>query len=131
MTAVVFSPSAFKVRYPEFSAVDDVRLSAFFDEATLYLSNTDKPVKDVVKRAMLFNMLVAHIATLGGVLASNSPAPVGRVASAGQGSVNVSTEYMQPGSYAWFVQTQYGAAFWQATVKYRSFRYYPCPTVVT
>jgi len=131
MTAVAFNPSAFKVRYPEFLAVDDARLSAFFDEATLYLSNTDKPVVDVIKRAMLFNMLVAHIATLGGVLSSNSPAPVGRVASAGQGSVNVSTEYLPAGSQAWFVQTQYGAAFWQATINYRSFRYYTNPTVVT
>lgn len=131
MTAVVFDPNAFKVRYPEFISVDNSRLTAFFEEATLYLSNTDKPVKDVVKRAMLFNMLVAHIATLGGVLASNSPAPVGRVASAGQGSVNVSTEYLPAGSQAWFVQTQYGAAFWQATVQYRSFRYFSCPTVVT
>jgi len=131
MTAVVFSPSAFKIRYPEFSAVDDVRLSAFFDEATLYLSNTDKPVVDVIKRATLFNMLVAHIGSLGGVLANNTPSPVGRVASAGQGSVNVSTEYLPAGSHAWFTQTQYGAAFWQATVQYRSFRYYPLQTVVT
>jgi len=130
MTAVVFDPNAFKVRYPEFTAVDDARLTAFFDEATLYLSNTDKPVVNVVQRAMLFNMLVAHIASLGGVLANNTPAPVGRVASAGEGSVNVSTEYMQPGTYAWFVQTQYGAAFWQATVRYRSFRYFPLATVV-
>ena len=130
MTAVVFDVIAFKARYPEFNAVDDVRLSAFFNEATLYLSNTDKPVKDVVKRATLFNMLVAHIASLAGVLANNTPSPVGRVASAGQGSVNVSTEYLPLGTHAWFTQTQYGAAFWQATVQYRSFRYYPNPTIV-
>ena len=130
MAAVVFDANAFKVRYPEFTAVDNVRLSAFFDEATLYLSNTDKPVPNVVQRATLFNMLVAHIATLAGVLAGNSTAPVGRVASASQGSVSVSTEYLPAGSHAWFTQTQYGAAFWQATVKYRSFRYYPCATIV-
>lgn len=131
MTAVIFDPVVFKVRYPEFTAVDNARLSALFSEAQLYLSNTDKPVTDPIKRAVLFNMLVAHIASLSGVLAGNTPAAVGRVASAGLGSANVSTEYLPAGTHAFFTQTQYGAAFWQATVQYRSFRYYPNPTVIT
>ena len=129
MTAVIFDAVAFKVRYPEFTAVDNARLSAFFDEAQLYLSNTDNPVINPVQRAILFNMLVAHIASLNGALGGGA-LPVGRTSSAGEGSVSISLEYLPAGTHAWFTQTQYGAAFWQATVQWRSFRYYPNPTRV-
>lgn len=133
MTAVVFDPAAFKLRYPEFSAVSDVLLGLYFNEATLYLSNSDcSPVQNLTRRAMLLNMLVAHIAYLSGALnpggASGGPAPVGRASSATEGSVSASLEYAVPGTAAWFAQTQYGAAFWQATISLRSFRYIPEPT---
>lgn len=130
MTAVVFDPAAFKARYPEFAAVGDPLLQACFGEAGLYLSNTDNsPVQNVTRRAVLLNMLTAHIAALGGALSSDGqPRPVGRVSSATEGSVSASMEYLAPGSSAWFAQTQYGAAFWQATSSLRGFRYIPQPT---
>lgn len=132
MAAVIFDPAAFKARYPEFAAVPDATLQACFDEAGLYLSNTDRPVPNVVRRAMLFNMLTAHIAFIGGALtADGQPRPVGRVSQASEGSVSASFEGVPPtpGSGAWFMQSQYGAAFWQATSAIRGFRYVPCPTV--
>jgi len=130
MTAVVFDPAAFKARYPEFAAVGDPLLSACFDEAGLYLSNSDNsPVQNLTRRAVLLDMLTAHIATLGGALSSDGqPRPVGRISSATEGSVSASMEYLAPGSSAWFAQTQYGAAFWQATSSLRGFRYFPQPT---
>ena len=130
MTAVVFDPAAFKARYPEFAAVGDPLLQACFGEAGLYLSNTDNsPVQNVTRRAVLLNMLTAHIAALGGALSSDGqPRPVGRVSSATEGSVSASMEYLAPGSAAWFAQTQYGAAFWQATTSLRGFRYIAQPT---
>lgn len=130
MPAVVFDPAAFKARYPEFAAVADPLLSACFEEAGLYLSNADNsPVQNVTRRAVLLNMLTAHIAALGGALSSDGqPRPVGRVSSATEGSVSASMEYLAPGSSAWFAQTQYGAAFWQATTSLRGFRYIPQPT---
>ena len=130
MPAVVFDPAAFKARYPEFAAVANPLLSACFDEAGLYLSNTDNsPVQNLTRRAVLLNMLTAHIAALGGALSSDGqPRPVGRVSSATEGSVSASMEYLAPGSSAWFAQTQYGAAFWQATTSLRGMRYIPCPT---
>ena len=130
MPAVVFDPAAFKARYPEFAAVGDPLLQACFGEAGLYLSNTDNsPVQNVTRRAVLLNMLTAHIAALGGALSSDGqPRPVGRVSSATEGSVSASMEYLAPGSSAWFAQTQYGAAFWQATSSLRGFRYIPQPT---
>lgn len=130
MTAVVFDPAAFKARYPEFAAVGDPLLQACFGEAGIYLSNTDNsPVQNVTRRAVLLNMLTAHIAALGGALSSDGqPRPVGRVSSATEGSVSASMEYLAPGSAAWFAQTQYGAAFWQATTSLRGFRYIAQPT---
>jgi hypothetical protein len=130
MTAVVFDPAAFKARYPEFAAVGDPLLQACFGEAGLYLSNTDNsPVQNVTRRGVLLNMLTAHIAALGGALSSDGqPRPVGRVSSATEGSVSASMEYLAPGSSAWFAQTQYGAAFWQATTSLRGFRYIAQPT---
>ena len=131
MAQVVFDPTAFKARYPEFAAVSDSTLSACFTESGLYLSNADDSiVQDLTRRAMLLNMLTAHIAYLGGALSADGQArPVGRVSQAAEGSVSASFEYLQPGSHSWFTQTPYGAAFWQATSSLRGFRYRARPTV--
>lgn len=132
MPAVVFDPAAFKARYPEFAAVADPTLAACFDEAGLYLSNSDNsPVQNLTRRATLLNMLTAHVAYIGGLLSADGmPRPVGRVSQASEGSVSATFEGVPPtpGSGAWFRQSQYGAAFWQATSSLRGMRYIPCPT---
>ena len=133
MAAVVLDPTAFKARYPEFAAVADATLTACFNEAGLYLSNADNsPVQNITRRATLFNMLTAHVAYLGGLLSADSmPRPVGRVSQASEGSVSAAFEGVPPtpGTGAWFQQSQYGAAFWQATSSLRGFRYVSRPTV--
>ncbi len=129
MTAVVFDPTVFKARYPEFSAVSDALLASYFTEATLYLSNSDaSPVQNIPRRTLFLNMLTAHVAYLGGALNNGSPVPVGRTSNATEGSVTVGLEYLAPGSAAWYVQSIYGANFWQATSGLRSFRYVCQPT---
>jgi hypothetical protein len=130
MSVVVFNAAAFKARYPEFAAVADLALSACFDEAGLYLSNKDNsPVSNVTRRALLLNMITAHVAYIGGLLSADGmPRPVGRISQASEGSVSASFENLTPGSAAWFQQTQYGAAFWQATTSLRGFRYIAQPT---
>ena len=132
MPAVVFDPAAFKARYPEFAAVANPTLAACFDEAGLYLSNTDNsPVQNLTRRATLLNMLTAHVAYIGGLLSADGmPRPVGRVSQASEGSVSAAFEGVPPtpGSGAWFQQSQYGAAFGQATSSLRGMRYIPCPT---
>ena len=130
MAAVVFDPTAFKARYPEFAAVPDATLTACFMEAGLYLSNADNsPVQNLTRRATLFNMLTAHVAYLGGLLSADGmPRPVGRVSQASEGSVSAAFEGPPPGSAQWFQQSQYGAAFWQATSNLRGFRYIAQPT---
>ena len=130
MAAVVFDPTAFKARYPEFAAVADATLTACFNEAGLYLSNADNsPVQNITRRATLFNMLTAHVAYLGGLLSADGmPRPVGRVSQASEGSVSAAFEGPPPGSAQWFQQSQYGASFWQATSSLRGFRYLAQPT---
>ena len=130
MPAVVFDPAAFKARYPEFAAVADPTLAACFDEAGLYLSNSDNsPVQNLTRRATLLNMLTAHIAFIGGKLAADGmPRPVGRLSQAGEGSVSAAFEGPPPGSAQWFQQSQYGSSFFQATTSLRSFRYVARPT---
>lgn len=125
---VTFDAAAFKIRYPEFSAVSDLTLGAYFDDAGIYLNNTDGSPVEVGRREKLLWMLTAHIAVLSGALTGGVVAPVGRASQASEGSVSASMEYLPPGSQAWFVQTQYGAMFWQATVSLRGFRYAAKPT---
>ena len=130
MGVVVFNAANFRARYPEFAAVPTATLSAYFSEATLYLDNTDgSPVDSLVRREMLLNMLTAHVGCLSGALSPDgNQLPVGRVSAGAEGSVSASLEYMTPGTHSWFTQTQYGAAYWQATLNYRRFTYIPQPT---
>lgn len=130
MASVVFNPTTFKARYPEFAGVADATLSAFFDETGLYLSNADNsPVQNITRRALLLNMLTAHIGFISGALSADGlPRPVGRISQAGEGSVSAAFEGPPPGSAQWFQQSQYGASFWQATSGLRGFRYIAQPT---
>jgi len=127
MAIVIFNPTTFKARYPEFASVSDFSLQECFNDATLYLDNTDiSPVYNITTRTQLLNMLTAHIAFLGGFLSLQPMArPVGRVSQAAEGSISSSFEDLTPASAAWFQQTQYGASFWQATASLRGFRYIP------
>ncbi len=132
-----FNPATFVGRYPEFTAAYNANPTLFasmFAEAGLYLNNTDcSVVQDVNLRGVLLNMLTAHIAFLSGVLtADGQPRPVGRVSAANEGAVGATFDFTPatPGSGAWFQQSAYGAAFWQATTCYRGMKYFAQPTQV-
>jgi hypothetical protein len=125
---VVFNPAQFLIRYPEFASVDPGLLQAYFDEATIYLSNTEcSVVRNIEPRALLLNMLVAHIAAINAGVNGQPASPlVGRVNTATEGSVSVGTAMDGvPGTAAWFMQTKYGSSYWQATAQYRTARYIP------
>jgi len=128
MGVVVFSASAFKTRYPEFSTVGDTVLDAYFSESTIYLNNTESSrVQDVGQRGVLLNMLTAHLAALYSGVSGRPPVGVvGRINSATEGSVTVAAD-MGPvtNSQAWYLQTKYGAQYWAATAQYRQMVYRP------
>lgn len=129
MAIAVFDYTAWSARYPELAgAVDQTLATALFAEAGLYLDNTDlSPVQDVSTRLVLLNMLVAHLAALGGALDGGSPSGiVGRVTSATEGTVSVQADTgIEAGTAEWYALTNYGFGFWAATKRYRSMRYRP------
>ena len=126
---VVFAYLTWSTRYPELAQyVTPEQAQLFFNEATLYCDNTaSSPITDSSvngQREMLLYMLTSHIIALNANLAAPASTLVGRISSANQGSVSVSTENNYPaGSVQWFQQTKYGASFWGATRRFRSFVY--------
>ena len=126
---VAFNYDNWALRYPELALyVLKPLAQIYFNEAGLYCDNTaSSPVADWSvggQRDMLLQMVTAHIAALNAALGAPSAPLVGRIASAGEGSVNVSLQNdYPPGSAQWFQQTKYGSAFWGATKQFRSFRY--------
>jgi Protein of unknown function (DUF4054) len=125
---VTFNYPMWVARYPEFSGyVLEPQATSYFTEAGLYVRNDGGgPVNNVLIQTLVLNMLTAHIAMLSVGTAANpvlAPPPVGRVSDATEGSVHAAFEMNAPGSAAWFMQTQYGAAAWQALAPYRTMRY--------
>ncbi|HEJ7052523.1 TPA: DUF4054 domain-containing protein [Serratia marcescens] len=129
MAVVTLDIASFRAMYPEFYNVTDAILPFLFDQSTDYLNNTDYSlVDDVVKRERLLYTLMAHLAYVryGDNRKRGGSGMVGRIASATQGSVSVSSD-LGPIEfrYAWYTQSPYGMDFWQATKVYRMANYYP------
>lgn len=130
MTGVVtFSYPQWAARYPELAAaVLQPEAQAYFDEACLYLNNTAlSVVRDLAARALILNMITAHIAQLNRKVSGALASPiVGRISSATQGSVTVQAAFEgAKGSAQWWLQTPYGTAAWQALARYRTAHYRP------
>lgn len=130
MAVVAFVQASFLEEYPEFVptiANYPTAAKVCFANACLYLDNTETSRVPDPPRGALLMMLTAHILTLRfGVNGKVPSGLVGRVASAGEGSVNVSAD-MGPttASSAWYQQTQYGASYWRASAPYRRAIYVP------
>jgi len=125
---VTFDPTAFVARFPEFAAVTADTLTAYFNEATLVLDNTDaSAVQQIEQRTPLLWLLTAHLAALYSGVNGQTPAQlVGRINNASEGSVSVATDYgTQPATAAWYLQTKYGAQYWQMTASIRAMQYVP------
>jgi hypothetical protein len=124
----IFDVASFRAAYPAFATnPPDATLQMYFALAgEVWLRNDGTgPVRTVALQTALMNMLVAHLTQLFSGPDGNDPSGlVGRIASATEGSVTVSTEYQSTMNSAWFDQTPYGAAFWQATAAFRSFPAY-------
>lgn len=132
MGVAAFDYPLWAATYPEFATVDETTATVQFDTATLFLDNTDcSPVRDVTRRLTLLNMITAHLVKLFVPVASVAPGGlVGRISTATEGSVTVSTDYAKANTNleAWWVQTKYGAMYWAAMAAFRTMRYVPGPT---
>jgi hypothetical protein len=133
MAVVAFDYNTWITRFPEFTTTPNIATLAplMFAEASLYVSNTDaSPVTDLGVRALILNLVTAHLVFINYGAGPNGPSSlVGRISSATEGSVSVNTAYAEakPGSRAWFDQTKYGAQAYAALGPYRRFRYVPQP----
>lgn len=129
---VVFEPALFKVAFPEFATVDDLRLQAYFDRAELQLNNScGSRVRNAVLREKLLNLLVAHFAALYSGVSGQPPSGlVGRISEGQEGTVSASVDWgalISP-SQAYYLQTPWGAEYWQATARFRQAVYLPAPS---
>lgn len=129
MAIVVLDIPKFRAMFPEFSNLTDAQLPFLFDQSTDYLNNSEYSlVEDAVKRERLLYLLMAHLVYLryGDTNGNGGSGMVGRLSSASEGSVSVSSDAGQiEFRYMWYTQSPYGMDFWQATKVYRMANYYP------
>lgn len=120
---VVFDPAEFRLLYPSITATDE-QLEMYFAMAETFLDNTEcSIVKDLDARKTMLYLLVAHIALLSQQAENGNPV-VGRISNATEGTVSVGLDYGTMGNNErWYLQTPWGAMYWQLTKKYRSMVY--------
>ena len=120
---VVFDSSEFRLLYPSISATDE-QLEMYFAMAETFLDNTEcSIVKDLDARKTMLYLLVAHIALLSQQAENGNPV-VGRISNATEGTVSVGLDYGTMGNNErWYLQTPWGAMYWQMSKKYRSMVY--------
>ena len=133
MSVVTFDPVAFLARFPELASVPTPQLAGYFAMAAGGLiDNTDtsvipdQPPQAGVRTQVLY-LATAHLTNLLATINGQAPSGlVGRISSAAEGSVNVSTELgIQSQSAAFWTQTQYGLMVWQMLAPYRTALYTP------
>lgn len=134
---VAFSFSEFTTQYPEFAGINPTAAQNQFNIATLFLNNTcGSFVRDATVRMTLLYMLTAHICVLnvgtndGNGNVTPPQGIVGRIDSATEGSVSVSASYSSEVSQseAFYIQTKYGAQYWEATAWTRTALAIPAPS---
>lgn len=124
----VFNYLVWTQRFPQLATIDPTLAQLLWNEASALLAGGSfSCIRDPAQQTALLNLLTAHLAQLQQQSASGN-GMVGRISSATQGSVSVSTDLGGSGSVpAWYAQTQYGLQFWQATAGQRQAHYIPGP----
>jgi hypothetical protein len=125
----------FLTLFPEFSNITPGMANGYFIRATFLCdpNGTASSADTPYMTTMLLYLLTAHIAWLsaprdgnGNPSSSGTVAPptVGRVNSAGEGSVNVGLDMGDANegspSQAYYMQTRYGVEYWSMTAGYRT-----------
>ena len=135
---VAFVYATWVQMYPEMAGVSQTAATLYFTQACQMCDNTPASlITDASAtglRAVCLYALTAHFAALagqgnGGAGGSGRGGLVGRISSASEGSVSVSTEMAgATASSAWYQQTQYGSIYWSLTAQFRTMRYIPGPS---
>jgi hypothetical protein len=125
-TIFVFDPAEFRALYPNFDKYSDEQLEWFFEMVENdVLDNTESSCIPLKTRRKLFYLLVAHMAELQGRINDGNTGLVGRISSATEGSVSISSDLnMGTGALEqWLKQTPYGNMYYSITAKYRTALY--------
>ncbi|HEX2753728.1 MAG TPA: DUF4054 domain-containing protein [Alphaproteobacteria bacterium] len=127
---ITFDYASWVLIYPQFASLDQTQvINGALPIAELYCRNDGLgPVSTAATQTTLLGLMVAHICQLMyGVIGKAPSGLVGRISDATEGSVSVSADFPTTPNNAWFMQTPFGAAYWQATAAYRTMRYVPGP----
>ena len=129
---VTFDYAVWAVQFPVLAvSVDETQATMYFGFAELYLQNNGcSQIASLTKRALILNLLTAHLATIFASINGNAPNPlVGRISQGSEGSVSVTVDFPENPNAAWFNQTPYGAAAWVAMAPWRTALYIAPPQV--
>ena len=142
---VTFSYEMWVSMFPEFAALTPTQGNAYFIRATTTFAGNEysNPAFGDNRLEGLLYLATSHVAWLscpkddnGNPAATGGTASqlVGRISSASEGSVSVSTEWNAGSDVsalsAYLTQTKYGAEYWAAISNYRTARYLANPTIV-
>lgn len=135
--AVLFNYTNWVTMYPEFVSVPEPVAANYFAMAGTFWNNYGQSYATRIQtQDVLMNLLTAHIAALfwkvasqGGPGPADPNGPVGRISSATEGSVSVSTDLGTTPTAsefkAFFQQTKYGLMFLAMIGQYTNMRYVP------
>lgn len=129
---VTLNFDAWIAQFPEFSnTVSEVQFQLWLVVATtLHRNDGGGPVSNVQSQTVLLSLALAHLCFIYlGTNTQPSAQVVGRINSASEGSVAVTTDYGAnvSQSEAFWTQSKYGALYFQMTSVYRVMRYIPNP----
>lgn len=125
---------------PEFAGISPAQgLAAFMDAEMLLNNSCRSQVRDANKRQYWLYLLTAHCCFLrfgsndGAGRVTPAPGIVGRISDAHEGSVGVTASWdasSVPQGQAYYIQTTWGALYWQQTARYRTFRFAAAPATM-
>jgi hypothetical protein len=120
----------FSSQFPEFSTkITAPQAYMYWMMAAKFQRNDGgSPITNDDEQALMLNLLTAHIATL---IAPDENGEargvVGRLTSFSEGSASGSVEFPNAPDAAWYLQTTYGAMWWEMTAGQRTMFYRSAP----
>lgn len=124
-----FNYNQFTLSFPELSYLSQAQLQQYWNLAQYFVANNGQrgAIANSALQSTALNFATAHLVKLFANDVNGNPPSglVGRVSHAAEGTVNVAAEWGSTVSdaEAWWIQTQYGAAFWNCTRAMRTFHY--------
>lgn len=125
MAIVVLDIPYFKNVFPQFATASDESIEMWWQIVENIIDNTlasriaykPESTPQVITRKTILYTTLCHVGTLN----NGEGSPVGRVSSAGEGSISASLDYGDNSkNSAWWIQSQCGATAWQLLKPFRT-----------